>query len=635
MKTHYKLNCLFAFLLFAKITLAQTPIVTVNVTTTTAAGSASYTASGASGSSLVGNTYNYTFGAATQTSYNLKDLNNFVLGSDVFSYSYSANSYVKIRRVDNAQVTGNRSLLWLESIFGTDPSKISVINPYKENMENIFDDNTFNAGTDNIFGNQGDGNGNNNNIERFDVIFPYGIVPADNGKSGFAVFERGDDNVHDPFVIAPITAIDAAGNPTAYGKIVRVATNKYGNIPSSSTNYNIVRRDIAIESNLRVSTSGTQNIGGVFLSLSDLNISNGTRVYGYSLFPVDLKITATSADLVDYTNATNFPRSTSSNTTLGGLDLLAITGIFGVPNSILIPPTAYDIVMPPIINAVTINPFIATAVNTTIATYTVQTIPPASQGVLSAYVAGILTPVVPGQVLTPSQITTMTFVPDTAFTGNVVFTYSATDNHNLKSNIANYTIPVIARPTSILEIKLSDFTVVADNKSIQLNWQTVSELNSSYFEIQRSYDGKNFEPIATETARNGGAAVSNYTTTDDLFFYTGTVAYYRLKMVTIFGTYTWSPTVKVQLDATSQQKMKVWPNPFESQFTLSFNSDTSEPVSIMVSSSTGAVLYNYNATAKKGFNSIVVHTLHSPPQGIYLVTLRSSTKTEIISVVKK
>ncbi|MFT3681798.1 MAG: T9SS type A sorting domain-containing protein [Ferruginibacter sp.] len=635
MKTLQQLRLLVMAILSPVAIAAQTPIVTVNVTNIVSAGTASYTAPGANNSSLSGNTYNYTFGAATQTSYNLKDLNNFVIGSDVFSYSYTANSIVKIRRADNPVVSGNRSLLWFESISTADPAGIAIVNPYKENMENIFDDNTFNAGTDNIFGNQGDGNGNNNNIERLDVIFPKGIIPTQNSKCGFAVFERGADNAHDPFVIAAITAVDNAGNPTQYGPLIRVNTPNWGNIPSSTTNYQIVRRDPAIETNLRVSTSGTQNIGGVYISMSDLSISNGTRVYGYSLFPLDVPMGAADADLVDYNDPTFFPRNTSGITTQGGLDMLAITGLFSTPNSFLIPPIAYDITMTPIVQASPILPFIATAFNSTIASYTVQTIPPVTQGVLYVTVNGAEIPITIGMVLTPEQINSMSFVPYPSFTGNVLFTYSATDSNNLLSNIANYTIPVIAQPSTILPVNLLNFTASFDSKKVELYWQTANGGNSSYYVIERSTDGNNFEPVSTITATNI-TQHSSYQSSDDLFFFLAEKVYYRLKIVDINGQYKYSTIIEIDLDRKAPSTtVKIWPNPFNDQLSAVYYSETEGPASINFSDMNGRTVLTAAVTLKKGQNSFVITQAQRLNPGMYIMQVAMAGKTQCIKVAKQ
>lgn len=78
-----------------------------------------------------------------------------------------------------------------------------------------------------------------------------------------------------------------------------------------------------------MSTSGTQNIGGVFLSLNDLGIANTVKIFGYSIFAADLPANATAADLVNFKNATFFPTNTNSSTD-GGIDLIALTGVLSI-----------------------------------------------------------------------------------------------------------------------------------------------------------------------------------------------------------------------------------------------------------------------------------------------------------------
>jgi len=77
--------------------------------------------------------------------------------------------------------------------------------------------------------------------------------------------------------------------------------------------------------NLLDASTNTQNRGGVFLSLSDLGITAGATVYGYSLLSPDFPPNATSTDIVNTSNTTNFPVNTG---TTGGIDLIATTGIF-------------------------------------------------------------------------------------------------------------------------------------------------------------------------------------------------------------------------------------------------------------------------------------------------------------------
>ena len=629
------------FTLLLLQTNAQTSIVNVSMGNTAATTSNSYTASGAVGSSFSGTNYNYTFGAATQATNNQKQLNSLTIGQEIYSYVQNANSFVKIRRVNNSIVSGTRTLLWVEknNVAGGSGNKIAVVPQYNDNMESVFDGNSLNQGTDNLFANQGDGNGNNNNIERLDVIFAGGVISTYNDKVGFALFERGADNEHDPFVIAAVTSIDQNGNPTGYANPKRVNTGNWGNIPSSATDYYVVRKNPATESNLRMSTSGKQNIGGVFITFKDLGIATGVKIYGYSIIGYDLPACATAANLVDYSNNTYFPTNTSSATSQGGIDLIALTGVLSAPEGIILPPTANNIEIPSMMNTApltAISPLDATAASGNIASYTIISIPSALQGSLHLCNSNNCNPIVTGQVLTPAEINMLSFVPNPSFVGSIVYNYSATDSHNQVSNVATYTIPVTSTTQVVLPVNIVSFTGNINNKLVQLNWQTSQENNSSYFEVQRSSNGSNFEPISTVTAKGNIGTISTYQDKDDLFFYTGKVVYYRLKMVDTDGKYKFSKVlVIIPNTASTVNTLKAWPLPFTAQLTAGYSSELSGEIKVNLTNINGSRVASSSATVQKGYNSISINQAQTIPSGTYLLTITSNGKTESIKVVKQ
>jgi hypothetical protein len=290
--------------------------------------------SSSTGSVYTHNSKKYHFGNQSGTTNNIEKLVGFTLPGGDYFYNVFFNGTTKIRRADNAIASGDRTLVWMESSEG--PGKYSIFPPYTDSMDVFFNGQTINKGTDNLFGNQGDGAGNNNNIERVDWIVAAGVRSNLTTESGFAIFERGNDNAHDPFCVAAITSLDVNGDPSGYGTVLRIKSSNYGNLPNSALNWSILRKEQG-ESKLYRTTAGNQNRGGVFISFSDLGISSAQTIYGYSLFGYDLPANATSADLIDYTNTNNFPATTSSGTTQGGIDLIAITGLFNSNNAGVLP----------------------------------------------------------------------------------------------------------------------------------------------------------------------------------------------------------------------------------------------------------------------------------------------------------
>lgn len=250
----------------------------------------------------------------------------FTAAAVPYTYATALPGTVFLRRVDNAAATGSTTLVWVEAVTTTSPTVFNMKADYEKDEAIFLDSNIYNKGADNLFGNT---IGNSNNVERLDWIITSGYATAEPDKVGFPVFDRGASGAHDRFCIAAITSL-SGGVPATYSNIIRVTSAEYGDIGPTVT-YRVLHG--SLPNDLFDLSGTTQNRGGVLITYQDLGIAPNTPVYGYSLFAGDLPVTATSADLVDWTNATNFPTNTSSAAD-GGLDLIAITGI-AIANSVL------------------------------------------------------------------------------------------------------------------------------------------------------------------------------------------------------------------------------------------------------------------------------------------------------------
>jgi hypothetical protein len=225
------------------------------------------------------------------------------------------NVFIRRNAVNNSQ----SSVWYTSSGVGTDLSGMHY-NDYGQMLRsnNLFggSDNTFANGTVNTSG----------NIERIDFTWNSGLTVTN--SFAFAVFDRGAVNVHDSFAIAAVTAIDGAGNPTAFGALLKVAAGWGATNPVADFNYRFFR--YANGDNLTATTdstaTATQGIGGIVISAADLGLANGTTIYGYVLMAAD--VTATnSSELLDWTNSTFYPTTTDGNTGGGGIDLAAVNGM--------------------------------------------------------------------------------------------------------------------------------------------------------------------------------------------------------------------------------------------------------------------------------------------------------------------
>ena len=96
---------------------------------------------------------------------------------------------------------------------------------------------------------------------------------------------------------------------------------------------------------------------------------------------------------------------------------------------------------------------------------------------------------------------------------------------------------------SPLPISLVSFNAIPQQKTVELRWETASEKNSAYFEIEKSIDGEYFEVIGKAAAAGTSIELLTYSELDRNP--TQGISYYRLRQVDIDGEYTLSDIVSV------------------------------------------------------------------------------------------
>jgi hypothetical protein len=118
---------------------------------------------------------------------------------------------------------------------------------------------------------------------------------------------------------------------------------------------------------------------------------------------------------------------------------------------------------------------------------------------------------------------------------------------------------------SALPIHLLSFTGRKANTTSVLEWQTGSEFNNAYFEVQTSKDGVTYYPIGRVNSHGNSTTTQSYAFTDRLPI-TG-ANYYRLKQVDIDGNSTLSNIVLLNFNDKGKP-MIVYPNPAVGQLTF-------------------------------------------------------------------
>lgn len=182
-------------------------------------------------------------------------------------------------------------------------------------------------------------------------------------------------------------------------------------------------------------------------------------------------------------------------------------------------------------------------------------------------------------------------------------------------------ISVTALPTT-LPITLTSFTGKAVDKSVLLSWNTASEENNDYFDIQHSADGKSFTSIGKVDGAGTSKVSKDYSFTDENPF-AGT-NYYKLLQHDFDGKTSESKVISVDSKIAASQ-LSVYAASSDVKITLSSPNKTKGILQLFDIS--GRKLSETSVDVNKGYNTFSLPlTLQN---GIHF--LRYTTESEIIN----
>jgi hypothetical protein len=174
-----------------------------------------------------------------------------------------------------------------------------------------------------------------------------------------------------------------------------------------------------------------------------------------------------------------------------------------------------------------------------------------------------------------------------------------------------------------LPVQLTAFSATAaPGRSVQLAWTTASELNSRFFEVQHSLDGRTFTAVGQVPAHQNTQQVSNYTF---LHAAPGTPAthYYRLRQADLDGTSAFGPVQVVSLaPGTSALQLAAVPNPTTPgnlRVQVQYTGPAATPAVLTIQSLLGQTLLTQPVTLQPGTSTLMPGAPLAP--GVYWLSL--------------
>ncbi|KAA9325979.1 LamG-like jellyroll fold domain-containing protein [Adhaeribacter soli] len=211
---------------------------------------------------------------------------------------------------------------------------------------------------------------------------------------------------------------------------------------------------------------------------------------------------------------------------------------------------------------------------------------------------------------------------------------STGDWHTMTVQTRSFSFWTIADQNNPLPVSWLYFKGNATDKGNVLHWATATEENSQAFVIERSANGRDFEPIDKVQAAGNSYQQRNYTFTDlNATVFAEKVLYYRLKQTDLDGSFSYSQVVAIKRGDLKVLEPSVWPNPFTNELRVSLP-EVALNAEIMLTTLTGQVIYR-TAVAPDISGEIRLENLRKVKPGLYLLQVRQGSKRSVFKVTRQ
>lgn len=164
---------------------------------------------------------------------------------------------------------------------------------------------------------------------------------------------------------------------------------------------------------------------------------------------------------------------------------------------------------------------------------------------------------------------------------------------------------------------------------IDLHWTTSAEINSSIFEVEKSYNGVDFHRIGTVAASGNKLTPSSYDFADHENVQNN---YYRIKMLHTDGYILYSNMIYIKKD-DAPQRLFIYPNPFGSNLSIIFGRMPTSGVTFSFYDMAGKLVKRY--TAAPGAVTYDINTAGILSKAIYVLKVNVDGKQITKRVMKQ
>jgi hypothetical protein len=173
-------------------------------------------------------------------------------------------------------------------------------------------------------------------------------------------------------------------------------------------------------------------------------------------------------------------------------------------------------------------------------------------------------------------------------------------------------------------VVLGNITAIREGSANHISWNTLTETPDMTYNLERSTDGRSYSSLATLKGKGTGAAYNYMDAKPE-----AGVNYYRLKIIEVNGTFTYSRTVSVSANGANGFTVTAAPNPVRNMLTVQV-SGASENTVLSLMSTTGNLLRTAVVTGGQA-----AFDMSALPAGMYMIRYSNDAQNGAIRITKQ
>ena len=199
---------------------------------------------------------------------------------------------------------------------------------------------------------------------------------------------------------------------------------------------------------------------------------------------------------------------------------------------------------------------------------------------------------------------------------------AATGGANNQQSVCVVQMSGLLDPTSF-PVELLNFEAIPVDDRVDLSWITANEQNSSHFQIEQAGSDQNFVVLGQLEAAGYSFDLREYATSDPAPM--SGENFYRLKMVDIDGSFSYSQTIRVYLE---MDMASIVPNPLKSGQDLKVNLrlQESQLVKLQLISIYGQIVHQSETKVQAGGEQLPIST-YNLARGVYMLHAETDDMT--------